>query len=59
MQDGALTNATPEGVACLLLNLVTFGLPTSLTQMLQVTAKQAGFATGKLGSLLSEFECAS
>lgn len=59
VQNGTLTNATPDGVACLLYNTLTFGLPTSLSQILQVTAAQAGFAEGKLGSAFAQFGCGS
>ena len=57
VQNGALQNATPQGIACLLYQAVTIGLPTSLTQALQLTAAQSAFAVGKLGSLFAGFGC--
>lgn len=57
VQNGTLKNATPNGVLCLLYNTITFGLPTSLLQTLQLTTAQATFAKSKLGTTFASFGC--
>ena len=57
VQNGVLTNATPQGLQCLLYNTISIGVPTSLTQMAQLSAAQSTFLKNKLGSTLSSFAC--
>jgi len=59
VQNGTLVNASPNGVACLLYNTLTFGLPTSLLQTLQLTLAQSNYAKGKLGGIFAAFGCST
>lgn len=58
VQNGALTNASPQGVACLLYQVLAGALPTSLLQTLTVSAGQQSFVKKYLGDYFaSDFGC--
>ena len=57
VENGTLTNATPQGLLCLLYNTFSLGIPTSLVQTAEVSAAQSSFFQNKLGSTFSSFGC--
>lgn len=57
VENGVLTNASPNGVACLLYQTLTVGIPTNLLQTIEASAAGKAFAKKMLGSMFTGLGC--
>ena len=57
VDNGNLTAGTPAEMTCLLYQLATERVPSSLTGFLEPTVDALSFATGKLNNIFSNFGC--
>lgn len=57
VENGTLTNASPDGILCLLYQTVAVGVPTSLLQTLAQSVSALDFVESKLQSMFAGFGC--